>query len=153
MEEGEKGRKGEGEKGRKMKPYKHRVQYYETDRMGVTHHSNYIRWMEEARADYLAQIGWGYERLEAAGLGCPVTAVSCKFKRSTTFADEITVDARIVEYNGAILKLDYVMTDQNGKEVFTGHSEHCFLNANGGLVRLNRVYPEYHEALAASICE
>ena len=31
-----------------MKPYQHTVQYYETDRMGITHHSNYIRWMEEA---------------------------------------------------------------------------------------------------------
>ena len=27
----------------------HLVQYYETDQMGVTHHSNYIRWFEEAR--------------------------------------------------------------------------------------------------------
>lgn len=25
------------------------VQYYETNKMGITHHSNYIRWMEEAR--------------------------------------------------------------------------------------------------------
>ena len=36
-----------------MTPYCHKVQYYETDRMGVTHHSNYIRWMEEARVDLL----------------------------------------------------------------------------------------------------
>ena len=40
-----------------MTPYRHKVQYYETDRMGVTHHSNYIRWMEEARVDLLEQIG------------------------------------------------------------------------------------------------
>lgn len=31
-----------------MTAYHHLVQYYETDRMGITHHSNYIRWMEEA---------------------------------------------------------------------------------------------------------
>ena len=31
-----------------MKPYKHKVQYYETDQMAVVHHSNYIRWFEEA---------------------------------------------------------------------------------------------------------
>ena len=35
-----------------IKPYIHRVHYYETDRMGVTHHSNYIRMMEEARVDF-----------------------------------------------------------------------------------------------------
>ena len=39
------------------KGYNHTVQYYETDKMGITHHSNYIRWMEEARVDFLKQIG------------------------------------------------------------------------------------------------
>lgn len=33
--------------------YIHRVNYYETDKMGITHHSNYLRWMEEARLDFL----------------------------------------------------------------------------------------------------
>lgn len=37
------------ERRRIMEPYLHKVQYYETDKMGIAHHSNYIRWMEEAR--------------------------------------------------------------------------------------------------------
>ena len=37
--------------------YKHKVQYYETDQMGIVHHSNYIRWFEEARIDFLEKIG------------------------------------------------------------------------------------------------
>ena len=36
-----------------MNIYKHEVKYYECDRMGITHHSNYVRFMEEARVDYL----------------------------------------------------------------------------------------------------
>ena len=40
-----------------MTPYRHVVQYYETDRMGIVHHSNYIRWMEEARVDFLDREG------------------------------------------------------------------------------------------------
>ena len=56
-----------------MNAYRHTVQYYETDRMGIVHHSNYIRWMEEARVDYLAQLGWGLERLEAMGSVSPAT--------------------------------------------------------------------------------
>ena len=43
-----------------MQTLTHRVQYYETDRMGVTHHSNYIRFMEEARVAYLEQLGFPY---------------------------------------------------------------------------------------------
>lgn len=40
-----------------MSLYQHEVQYYETDRMGITHHSNYIRWMEEAHVAFLKDIG------------------------------------------------------------------------------------------------
>mgnify|MGYP004616350157 CR=1 FL=1 len=35
------------------KPYERCVHYYETDQMGIVHHSNYIRWFEEARTAYL----------------------------------------------------------------------------------------------------
>ena len=51
-----------------MKVYQHKVQYYETDKMGITHHSNYIRWMEEARVEYLARHGWHLQKLEAMGV-------------------------------------------------------------------------------------
>ena len=47
-----------------LKPYYHTVQYYETDAMAVVHHSNYIRWFEEARLDYLEQSGYPYDGIE-----------------------------------------------------------------------------------------
>ena len=51
-----------------MKPYLRRVQYYETDMMGVAHHANYIHWMEEARIDFMQQLGFPYKRMEAEGV-------------------------------------------------------------------------------------
>ena len=54
-----------------MKPYVHKVHYYETDQMGVTHHSNYIRWMEEARVAFLEEAGRGDERREREGIRSP----------------------------------------------------------------------------------
>ena len=42
----------------KVKPYEHHVKYYETDQMRIVHHSNYIRWMEEARMDMMEQMGF-----------------------------------------------------------------------------------------------
>ena len=45
-----------------MKDYLHRVQYYETDMMGVTHHANYIHWMEEARIEFMDRIGFPYRQ-------------------------------------------------------------------------------------------
>ena len=70
-----------------MEPYKHYVQYYETDKMGITHHANYIRWMEEARVNFLEQIGWPFAKLEASGFASPVLKLDCKYIRPTTFSD------------------------------------------------------------------
>ena len=52
-----------------MVHYDHKVQYYETDGMGIVHHSNYIRWFEEARVVLLVQLGFGYGRLPRSGAG------------------------------------------------------------------------------------
>ena len=129
--------------------YRHTVQYYETDKMGITPHSNYIRWMEEARVDFLRKIGWSYERLESEGVVSPVVAVEGRYRASTTFPDEITIRVSVAELRGAALKIAYVMTKADGQVVFEGQSEHCFLNAEGRLIRLKRELPEFSEALAS----
>ena len=49
-------------------PYRRKAQYYETDQMGIIHHSNYIRWFEEARIDFMAQAGLGYRLEEYSGV-------------------------------------------------------------------------------------
>ena len=47
-----------------MKNFERRINYYETDRMGIVHHSNYIRYLEEARSFWLREIGIPFETLE-----------------------------------------------------------------------------------------
>ena len=131
--------------------YLRKVNYYETDKMGITHHSNYIRWMEEARVDYLDQIGWSYKRLEDEGLLSAVTAIDCRYKASTTFAEEIRIAVAVRELRGAVLKLSYTMTNGEGKTVFEGRSEHCFLNRDNRLVRLKRDAPALYERLESLI--
>ena len=59
-----------------QKAYQHKVQYYETDQMGIVHHSNYIRWFEEARTDYMERLGIGYEKMEEQGILSPVLSVT-----------------------------------------------------------------------------
>ena len=48
--------------------YTHQAQYYETDQMGIIHHSNYIRWFEEARIWYMHQVGADYREMEEMGI-------------------------------------------------------------------------------------
>ncbi len=127
--------------------YIHTVQYYETDRMGITHHSNYIRWMEEARVDFLSQIGWDYARLEEMGIISPVLNVSCDFKKTTTFSDQVSISVSIKEFKGVKLHLAYEMKDKDGNVVCLAASSHAFLNTEGRPIRMKQEYPELFDTL------
>lgn len=135
-----------------MKPYRHKVAYYETDKMAVTHHSNYVRWMEEARVDFLDQIGWSFHKLEETGIVSPVIAISCNYKRSTVFDDVVEIDVSVKSFSGVKLVIEYVMKKEGDDAVvFTGTSEHCFLNMQGRPIRLQTEYPGFYKALTACI--
>lgn len=127
--------------------YRHTVQYYETDKMGITHHSNYIRWMEEARIDFLSQLGWSFAKLEEEGIISPVVSVECKYIQPTTFSDTVDIEVIVREFKGVKLKLKYIMRNTDGKTVCEAGSEHCFLNKKGLPVRLNKEYPLFYNAL------
>ena len=60
-----------------MHIYRRNIFYYETDRMQVVHHSNYIRWMEEARIACLNALGVCYAEMEAKGIISPVLSMEC----------------------------------------------------------------------------
>ncbi|MEE3467609.1 MAG: acyl-CoA thioesterase [Eubacterium sp.] len=128
--------------------YKHNVQYYETDKMGITHHSNYVRWMEEARVAYLAAVGWDFARLESLGVISPVVSVNVQYKKTTTFSDVVTVDVGVDEFKGVKLKMKYLMKNEEDEVVCEARSEHCFLDREGAPIRLKKTLPEFFEILS-----
>ena len=94
---------------------RHKVQYYETDQMGIVHHSNYIRWFEEARTDLMDQIGFGYEEMEEQGILSPVLSVEADYLRMVHFGDTVTIETHIQSYNGIKLTVAYeVIDDKTG---------------------------------------
>ena len=93
-----------------MAKYIHKVQYYETDRMGLTHHSNYIRWMEEARVAWLDEIGFGFDKLESMGITSPILSVNCKYKNGSTFGDSVEIETKVTKYDSVKITISYVMT-------------------------------------------
>ena len=131
-----------------MKKYIHKVKYYETDKMGITHHSNYIRWMEEARVDYLDQIGLGYKKMEEDGIISPVIGVECDYKVSTTFDDRVEIDVKVEEFKGVKLIIGYVMTNIDTNEVvLVGRTKHCFLDRDSKPIILKKSFPEIDKKL------
>ena len=122
-----------------MAAFSRRVQYYETDMMGVVHHANYIHWMEEARIDYAA--------MEEKGIVSPVKALSCEYKAPCTFGDTVIVAISVESFNGVVMAIRYVMKKETGDIVCEARSEHVFLNREGRFVRLKRELPGFCEAI------
>ena len=129
-----------------MYTYKHKVQYYETDKMGITHHSNYIRCMEEARVAWMENMGWSYKKCEDLGMISPTLAVNCQYKKNTTFNDVISINIKLKQYNGLRLKIEYTMLKENEFVAF-GETEHCFTNSHGLPIRIKKDYPEFNTIL------
>lgn len=129
------------------RPYIHKAQYYETDQMGIIHHSNYIRWFEESRVDFMEQMGFGYKEMEEHGIGSPVLSVSCEYLSMTHFGDTVFVLPKIEIYTGTRLTLSYKVLDTEQKILRAkGSSRHCFLSSSSGRpVSLKRLLPEVHE--------
>lgn len=126
-------------------PYRHEVKYYETDKMGITHHSNYIRFMEEARIDWMDQLGYGFDRMEAEGIVSPVVAASCNYKKTTTFKDMIEISVKVKQLSEVKLILAYDMR-VDGKTVCTGETVHCFFDGGRPAVIKDR-FPSLYEAM------
>ena len=131
-----------------MKSYIHRVHYYETDKMAITHHSNYIRWMEEARVDFLDQIGWNFAKLEALGIASPVVKVDCTYKVPTKFDDLVEITTSIDKYTGVKLVLHYVMKLAGTDTIVcVAESAHAFTNEAGRLISIKKSLPEMDQSL------
>ncbi len=127
--------------------YIHAVQYYETDKMSITHHSNYIRWMEEARIAFLSEIGWDFAKLEEMGIVSPVLNVNCDYRKSTTFSEKITIHVSVERFTGVKLQLGYAMENEAGDVVCRASSMHAFLDAKGRPVRMKQEYPGLYRTL------
>jgi acyl-CoA thioester hydrolase len=131
-----------------IKPYLHKINYYETDKMAITHHSNYIRFMEEARVDFLDQLGWSFIKLEEEGMASPVMSVEGVYKKSTTFPDTIEIMVGIEKLSAAKLTFSYEFKCK-GEVVFLGKSTHCFLDTRGVPVLIEKRYPDFFADLKA----
>jgi len=128
---------------KKILPYERKVFYYETDKMGIVHHSNYIRIFEETRVSMLAQAGMPFEKIEAQGVLVPVLSVDCKYKYPLRFDEKFVVYSKITKFNGTSLEVEYkIISRDSGKICAEGHSSHCFTDEQLKPLRLRNKYPE-----------
>ena len=131
--------------------YRRKAQYHETDQMGVIHHANYVKWMEEARVAYLDALCFGYVDIERAGVVSPVVAISIDYRRPVMFADDVEIGVRVNRYSTRVLEIGYEIKKlTRGTLAAEGVSKHCFLK-DGAVVSVRTALPELHALLSAQV--
>ena len=125
--------------------YKREINYYETDKMGIVHHSNYIRFLEEARCKWLKELGIPMETLEEMGYTIPTLEINCKYKNHVSSGDVIIIKPIITEYNGVRMTVSYKVTENNtGKDVIIAWTKHCFTNKGLRPINMKKCNIEIH---------
>lgn len=132
--------------------YERKINYYETDRMGIVHHSNYIRFLEEARCAFLESQNIPYSSFEEQGIMIPVLGVNCSFKHHVTFDDTILIDVFVKDFNGVRLTMGYNITEKNtGLAVLSAETEHCFTDCSLKPLRLQKHANSIYEKFISSL--
>ena len=115
--------------------FERKINYYETDKMGIVHHSNYIRFLEEARCFWLQEIGIPFSSLEPNGVTIPVT-----------FEDIITIKPYVKEYSGVRMTVGYDVKDKKtGKTVIIAETKHCFTDISLKPINLKKYAPQFNK--------
>jgi len=121
-----------------------RVQYYETDAMGIVHHSNYIRYFETARGELMRASGYTYEEMEKEGIFMPVLSVNVEYKMPAMYDEEISIYCWPEKLRGASIDMAYEVRGEDGRLCAVGSSSHGFTSPELKPVRMKKEAPEIY---------
>ena len=134
--------------------YPRKANYYETDMMGVVHHSNHIRYFEESRIFFMRNIGCDVMEMEQKGIIIPNVDAYGRYFKPIRFGDEVEIEVRLTKFTGAVMEYHYTARlKDNGEIAATGHTQHCFVDKDFKPMSLRRKFPEYYARIKENISE
>lgn len=96
------------------------VRYYETDQMGIVHHSNYVRFFECGRSDMMMKYGLPIEEIESLGVMLPVISVEAHYKLPARMGDTLRIVSSIDRVPMAKLVVNSDIYNQKNELLCTG---------------------------------
>ena len=97
-----------------------RVEYHHTDQMGIVHHSNYVKFFEVARTEWLRQAGLTYAEMEHRGVMMPIVDVQIKYRQPAYYDELIKVKAIVEEMPMARMTFKYEIRGEDGRDIASG---------------------------------
>ncbi len=118
------------------------VRFYETDMMGVVHHTNHVRWFELGRVEYMRKAGVELLDLMKEGIVFPIKEVQCKYIEPALFDDVIRVETTMKRLSRAQMTFTYkLVRERDGALLATGETQNVFTyEKTGKIARLNDSY-------------
>lgn len=108
------------------------IRYYETDQMGIVHHSNYIRYFECARNVMMDELGYPIQKCEEDGVTIPVVKLECHYRYPARMGDVVKAVAMIRKTPMAKLEVEQAVYNQDGKVCADGIVTLGFLSKDTG---------------------
>ena len=105
-----------------------RVEYHHTDQMGIVHHSNYVKFFEVARTEWLRAVGLTYAEMERRGVMMPIVEVNVKYRQPAYYDELIAVTASVEELPMARMSFKYEIRGEDGREIATGSTTLGFID-------------------------
>lgn len=131
-----------------IKPYSRRINYYETDMMSIVHHSNYIRFFEEARCDFMEQIGCDVRALEDKGVSIAVVDAYAKYIVPLKFDDKVYITTKLTKMSAAKMEFEYeIRFADTDILATTGRTTHCCVNRSNKPMPIKKADANLYETL------
>ena len=120
-----------------------RIRFSETDAMGIVWHGNYARFFEDGRAAFGHAFGLDYMSVRNEGYTIPVVEMTCSYRKSLTFGEEITVVTGLVPCEAAKIQFEYAIYRASDNELMaSGSTVQVFLDLEG---QLQLVCPGFYQ--------
>ena len=91
-----------------------RVRYGETDQMGVVYHSNYLRYFELGRTEYMRARGYAYSDLEKRGFLLAIVDATVRFRAGARYDDEIVIRTKLEDSSPVRVTFHYEVRKVEG---------------------------------------
>ena len=134
-----------------VRPYERKINYYETDQMQVVHHSNYARYLEEARLDLMEQLDLPYSKMEELGIIIPVLELHCYFTHALHFDDTILIYPHVYKLTPVRFFLRYEIRDTEGNLLNKAETSHGFVDGTFHPKNLKKQFPEVYRKFEALV--
>ena len=106
-----------------------RVEYHHTDQMGIVHHSNYVKFFEVARTEWLRASGLTYAEMERRCVMMPIVEVQVKYRMPAYYDELITVKAMVEELPMARMTFKYEVRGEDGRDIASGLTTLGFIDS------------------------